>query len=180
MRAYFYPETGFIWFTYIGPEEKAPTGDFIEVAEDAMPLGQEFYRVDENRQLVERYNPEALREAINDERQRRLGADGLFVFQDHAFQFDREARENIQGAHSLARDAIDYNGAVQGDFLWHGASFPFVFIDAENTPVPMDAQTVVAFAQAAGMFKQAVIIAARTLKDMDPIPMDFTDDKYWP
>lgn len=180
MRAYFYPETGIIWFTYKGPEEKAPLGDFIEVADDAMPRGQEFYRVDENRQLVSRYNAEALRAQINDEKERRQGEGSVFKFRGNVFQFDREARENIQGAHSLARDAIDYNGASQGDLLWHGEQEPFGFIAADNTPVPMDAPTVIAFAQEAGKHKQRLIIAARKLKDRDPIPTDFKNDRYWP
>ena len=28
--------------------------------------------------------------------------------------------------------------------------------------------------------KQALIFAARALKDLDPIPADFADDSYWP
>jgi hypothetical protein len=29
-------------------------------------------------------------------------------------------------------------------------------------------------------FKQRMIRNARSLKDLDPIPMDYTDDLYWP
>lgn len=44
----------------------------------------------------------------------------------------------------------------------------------------MDAQTVVAFGKAAAERKQTLIFAARQLKDMQSIPADFTDDKWWP
>jgi hypothetical protein len=44
----------------------------------------------------------------------------------------------------------------------------------------MDAQTVIAFGQAVAAMKSAHIFAARSLKDSDPIPADYTSDGYWP
>jgi len=37
-----------------------------------------------------------------------------------------------------------------------------------------------AMGQAAMAHKQAHIWAARALKDMNPIPLDYTEDQYWP
>ena len=47
------------------------------------------------------------------------------------------------------------------------------------------AQTVVAasvlmLAAATAAWKSAHIFASRNLKDKEPIPSDFEDDKYWP
>ena len=44
----------------------------------------------------------------------------------------------------------------------------------------MDAPTVVEFGKSAAQRKQALIMAGRQLKDMEPIPADYTHDKWWP
>ena len=44
----------------------------------------------------------------------------------------------------------------------------------------MDAQTVVEFGQEAAKHESSYIFAARMLKDMDPIPDDYTNPIYWP
>ena len=75
---------------------------------------------------------------------------------------------------SLMQDAMTINQLID-------PALPAVFawIAADNSAVPMDAQTVVRFGYAALAHKQAHIFAARTLKDTDPIP-DPSDDQYWP
>jgi hypothetical protein len=55
-----------------------------------------------------------------------------------------------------------------------------VWIAGDNSSVPMDAQTVTSFGQTAAAWKSAHVFAARAIKDMRPIPADFTDDAYWP
>lgn len=73
------------------------------------------------------------------------------------------------------------NGKSQpDDYRWHGADSDFVWIAADNSLTAMDAQTMFAFGQATMAHKQAHIFAARAIKDAQPIPLDYTEDGYWP
>jgi len=119
---------------------------------------------------------EERRAAITVERDRRLVAG--FDFAGHRFQSRAEDRENIAGA-STAAFAAMVGGAVEGDFRWHGGETDFAWIAADNTLVPMDAQTTFALGRAAMAHKQCLIFAARALKDMETIPADFVVDQYW-
>lgn len=114
---------------------------------------------------------------VDAERDRRVA--GGFVFGGNAFQTRSEDRENIAGASTAAMAAI-VGGAQGGDLRWHGGDSDFCWIAADNTLVPMDAQTMFAFGQAAMAHKQAMIFAARALKDMAEIPEDVSSDIYWP
>lgn len=72
-------------------------------------------------------------------------------------------------------------GALPGNLRWHGGASDFGWIADDNSVVPMDAHTVVAFGQAAGSWESAHVFAAKALKDNPGgIPADFQDDKYWP
>ncbi|NDV48696.1 DUF4376 domain-containing protein [Salipiger sp. PrR003] len=115
--------------------------------------------------------------AINAERDRRIN--GGFTFGGVVYQTRPEDRENMAGAATSALAAIT-DGAQQGDLRWHGGSSDFAWIAQDNTLVPMDAQTMLAFGQAAMAHKQAHIFAARALKDMPDAPSDITDDALWP
>jgi hypothetical protein len=44
----------------------------------------------------------------------------------------------------------------------------------------MDAQQMQQFADAAATWVARHALAARTLKAMDPIPLDYASDGYWP
>lgn len=66
------------------------------------------------------------------------------------------------------------------DLRWHGGAEDFAWIAADNSIHAMDAQTVFGLGQAAMAHKQALIFAARAIKDADPISEDYTDDIYWP
>lgn len=92
--------------------------------------------------------------------------DGGVVFNGTMFQSRPTDRENIQGAFSLALAAI-LGGSQPGDLRWNpeqpDADFGFIALD--NSIVPMDAQTVVAFGRAAAGRKSALIFAARIIKD---------------
>ena len=116
-------------------------------------------------------------DAVDAERDRRI-TDG-FTFGGVAYQYRDEDRENIAGA-AVAALAAMMAGAQPNDLQWHGGASDFVWIAADNSLNPMDAQTMFAFGQAAMAHKQAHIFAARAIKDADPIPADFTDDGYWP
>ncbi|EMQ6642068.1 DUF4376 domain-containing protein [Pseudomonas aeruginosa] len=121
------------------------------------------------------YKPSAA--DIEQERDRRI--DAGIEFQGVTFQSRATDRENIAGAAQLAFMAV-VAGAQAGDLRWSNADADFTWIASDNTLVPMDAQTVVAFGKAAAERKQALIFAARQLKDMAEIPADYTDDKWWP
>lgn len=119
---------------------------------------------------------------VDAERDRRIA--GGFVFNGVTYQSRTEDRENIAGAKSAASDALAL-GAEAGDLAWQqlldpSAPAEFAWIAADNTLHTMDAQTVVQMGYAALRHKQALIFAARALKDLDPIPADFADDSYWP
>lgn len=119
----------------------------------------------------------SLSAAIDTERDRRIDA-GL-QFQGVTFQSRATDRENIAGSAQLAFMAM-VAGAHAGDLRWSNPDQDFAWIASDNSLVLMDAQTVVAFGKAAAERKQALIFAARQLKDMAEIPVDYTDDKWWP
>jgi hypothetical protein len=116
-------------------------------------------------------------EQVDAERDRRVIAG--FTFAGKLYQSRNEDRENISGA-ALAALAAQINGAEPEDYRWHGGGSDFVWIAADNSLSPMDAQTMFTFGQAAMAHKQAHIFAARTLKDTNPIPLNFREDTHWP
>lgn len=116
---------------------------------------------------------------VDEERDRRI-AEG-FVFEDVRYQTESQSdRENILGALGTALAAITVDGVQPGNLRWADSKFDFFWIAADNTRVPMDAQTCLAFARAAVARKSLLVIAGNTIKQMDPIPQDYTDDKWWP
>lgn len=114
---------------------------------------------------------------INTHRDDRIASG--FTFQNNIFDSRPEDQKRISGAALLAFMAI-LNGAQENDYMWHGGQEPFAWITQTNTTVQMDAQTVVEFGKVAAEWERAHIFAARTLKDMDIVPEDYTDDIYWP
>jgi Domain of unknown function (DUF4376) len=86
-----------------------------------------------------------------------------FTFSGNLYQSDRRSRENIAGAAQLASLAIAA-GARPGDFKWDGSGENFGWIATDNSIVPMDAQTVVAFACGAAAFKKRCIMHGYELK----------------
>lgn len=114
---------------------------------------------------------------IDAERDRRI--DAGVEFAGVHFQSRATDRENIAGAAQLGFMAM-VAGAQPGDLRWSSPDQDFAWIATDNSLVPMDAQTVVAFGKAAAERKQTLIFAARMLKDMESIPSDYTEDKWWP
>ncbi len=117
-------------------------------------------------------------ERVNAERDRRMVLG--FEFGGKVFQSRVQDRENIMGAVVLASAALTIGGKKPGDLRWHGGAEDFQFIAADNSRVPMDAPTVIGLGQAAAEQKSALTFAASDLKNMDPIPADFADDRHWP
>ena len=116
-------------------------------------------------------------ESIKAERDRRIQSD--FEFNGKMFQRDSVSLQRITGAATLAGFAIG-QGAQAGDLRWANANQDFAWIAADNSVVTMDAQTTFAFGQTAASVETAIIFAAKALREMDPIPEDYADDKYWP
>lgn len=112
---------------------------------------------------------------VDKERDRRI--DSGFVFNGVRFQSRPQDRENIAGATTLAIGALTTGAS---GLRWHGGDSDFVWIAEDNTLVPMDAPTVIAFGQTAAAWKSANIFAARALKDQSPIPADFAAQSHWP
>lgn len=137
----------------------------------------EYARVTAESYAPEAVNPKVTNAAVDIEADRRI-ADG-FIFGAHVFQSDPKSKARITGAGALAGFAIA-NGAQADDYLWHGGTAPFSWIAADNTIVQLDAHQMFGMAQAAADWEAQHVFAARALKDMSPIPLDFKDDQYWP
>ncbi len=114
---------------------------------------------------------------VDAERDRRI--DSGVMFGGMLYQSKTTDRENISGAAQLAFMAV-IGGAQPGDLRWSTPDQDFAWICAENTLVPMDAQTVVELGRTAALRKSELIYAGRTLKDLPEIPENFTDDAWWP
>jgi hypothetical protein len=114
---------------------------------------------------------------VNAERDRRIAAG--FEFGGNTYDFDIKAKTNISGAAQMAFMAI-VAGAGHGNLRWHGGDADFSWITQDNQIVTMDAHSVVAFGKTAAGHESAYIHAARTLKNMTPIPENFAEDAYWP
>lgn len=114
---------------------------------------------------------------VDAERNRRMRS--TITFNGVEFACDEDSLQRITGAATLAGFAVAA-GAGVGNYYWHGGSYPFTWIANDNFFVQMDAPTCFAFGQAAAANETNHIFAARALKDMDPIPLDYKDDSYWP
>ena len=117
-----------------------------------------------------------LRTKVDAERDRRLIAG--FEFNGKRFQSRPEDVTNILGAALEATIAIA-NGVAGGDLYWDGTGEPFGWIAEDNSPVPMDAPTTQEFGRAAAAHRKRVIRKARALKNMAPIPQNYTADAHW-
>jgi len=71
-------------------------------------------------------------------------------------------------------------GAQPGDLRWSDPAEDFAWIAADNSRVPMDAQTVIELAKAASAHRSRHTFAGSDLKAMTSIPADYAADHYWP
>lgn len=115
--------------------------------------------------------------AVDAERDRRI--DAGMTFGGVLYQTRAGDRENIAGKAMEAFMAITA-GVKSGDLRWSSPDRDFAWIAHDNSLVPMDAQTVVDFGKAASAHKETHVFAGRQLKDMQPIPADYADDRWWP
>ncbi|NDV51349.1 DUF4376 domain-containing protein [Salipiger sp. PrR003] len=176
MRLYYDEGTGAPTFTAnIREGNPGPPGPYVEISDDIGDLTT--WRVNLSTLELEAVELPAAPEDVTAERDRRIN--GGFTFDGVVYQTRPEDRENMAGAATSALAAIT-DGAQAGDLRWHGGGSDFAWIAQDNTLVPMDAQTMLSFGQAAMAHKQAHIFAARALKDLPEPPSDITDDALWP
>ncbi|HBB81926.1 MAG TPA: hypothetical protein DC031_01315 [Sulfitobacter sp.] len=122
-------------------------------------------------------DPDPTADDVNAERDRRLELD--FAFNGVIFQRDEKSLKRISGASTQALGAM-MDGAQPGDLHWHGdPEKPFGWIARDNSVMQMDAQTMFAFGTAAAAVESRLVFAAKTLREMSPIPDDFAADHYW-
>lgn len=114
--------------------------------------------------------------AVDVEREVRVNSG--FSHDGRQYRSRAEDRSSITENSNLAAMAI-MNGAQPGELNWLNDDEEFQWIDADNERVPMDAQSMINLARSAATHKNRLVFAARTLKDMSPIPADYADDKYW-
>lgn len=105
---------------------------------------------------------------IDAERDRRLMR---FRFEGVWFQSRQDDRLRIAGAHSSALACIITGAEWPADFVW---------IAEDDSRVPMDVTKVLHFGAAAVVHEKNHIFAGNALKQMTPIPSDYTADKWWP
>jgi len=101
----------------------------------------------------------------------------------HMFQRDPTSLQRIAGAGTLAGLYIGSGGDPMS-LKWHATTEEptpddFVWIASDDILVPMNAIQVFGFAREAAAVETRLIFAAKALRQMDPIPLDFADDKYW-
>jgi hypothetical protein len=113
---------------------------------------------------------------VDAERDRRSA---LVVFNGQSYRCDAAALPDIISAGAAARAAIAA-GAAAGDLRWLSNALDFAWTAAGGARVPMDAQQMQQFADAAATWVARHALAARTLEAMDPIPLDYASDGYWP
>lgn len=118
-------------------------------------------------------------EAVDAERDRRAVAG--FAFNGALFQTRPQDRENIAAAAVLAMLALAA-GRQAGDLRWHDGDGDFAWIAADNSLMPMDARTVIAFGKAAAARHRGHIFAARSIKNRLAAgeALAIADDALWP
>jgi len=116
---------------------------------------------------------------IDEERDRRTAMG--FVYAGKAYQTENQSQiEDILGKLGDSLAAITVDKAEPGNLRWADPKYDFAWSAADGTDVPMDAQTCLTFTRAAVRRKSLLVAAGLALKKMNPIPLDYTDDKYWP
>jgi hypothetical protein len=121
-------------------------------------------------------SPQPTSDDVDRERDRRLMT---FSFGGKVYDFDEISRNRIDKARGSALAAI-IAGAEANELRWADANNDFGWIAADNSYNTMDAQTTLAFGNAAAAWEGLHIVAARNLKNLDPIPEGYADDQYWP
>ena len=115
---------------------------------------------------------------IDAERDRRLAAG--FIFGGKVFQAREQDLRNINGAATGAALAM-MQGAQAGNMRWQGGDSDFGWIAADNTIMPMDVLTMIAFGRAAMTHVERLTMVGRSLKDRLAAgeTIDISNDALW-
>lgn len=121
--------------------------------------------------------------AVDAERDRRISAG--FEFQGVRYQSRLPSTGHPGDWDVFSGKALEAfialsGGSQPGDLRWAGPDEDFAWISADNSRVPMDAQTVIELGKAASAHRSRHTFAGSDLKAMQPIPQDYTDNKWWP
>lgn len=120
---------------------------------------------------------------IDSERDRRISAGFEFegvLFQSRLPDGERSGDWEVFSGKALEALIAVMGGAQPGDLRWADADEDFAWIAADNSRVPMDAQTVIELGKAASAHRSRHTFAGSDLKARIPIPADYADDKWWP
>lgn len=120
---------------------------------------------------------------IDAERDRRI--DAGFVFNGVRYQSRLPSPSHAGDWEVFSGKALEaliaiMAGAQPGNLRWSDPAADFAWIAADNSRVPMDAQTVIELCKAASAHRSRHTFAGSDLKAMQPIPQDFSDDQWWP
>lgn len=158
-----------------GPEQYTvvPERQVVQVHREQVPLSQEELDARRAEELA-RMVP-----LVDIERDRRTAMG--FVYDGKAYQAENQSQiDDILGKMTDSLAAITIDQAKSGDLRWASPDYDFAWSAADGTLVPMDAQTCLAFTRSAVRRKTLLVGAGLALKAMNPIPVDYMDDKYWP
>lgn len=115
-------------------------------------------------------------ELVSQERDRRIGLG--FSFEGVMYQ-SRPADWEVYSGKALEAFIAVMSGAAPGNFRWADTDADFAWIAADNSRVPMDAQTVIELAKAASAHRTKLTFAGSDIKALDPIPGDYGADWRW-
>lgn len=116
---------------------------------------------------------------IDQEKDRRVSMG--FVYNGKAFETNSQSQMNdILGKMSDAMAAILIDQVDPSSLKWSDPDHDFYWSAADGSLVPMTAPECLEFTRAAVRRKEKLVAAALALKAMNPIPVDYYLDSYWP
>lgn len=127
--------------------------------------------------------PEIRGSDVDAERDRRISSGFEFHgvrYQSRLPSTNRAGDWDVFSGKALEAFIAVSSGVQPGDLRWSDPGADFAWIAADNTRVPMDAQTVIELCKAASEHRSRHTFAGSDLKSMQPIPEDYTDNKWWP
>ena len=117
---------------------------------------------------------------VDAERDRRKHLDLTFDVDTNSkvFQADRASQIHMHEAAVWALKAVEA-GAVVDDYRWNSNTEDFQWILADNSLLLMDAHEMIALWAEVSKRNTQLQLKGRALKDMSPIPMNYTDNSFW-
>lgn len=123
--------------------------------------------------------PSAQSWQIDQEKERRVSMG--FIYGGKTFETNSQSQMNdILGKMTDAMAAILIDQVDPSSLKWSDPDHDFAWSAADGSLVPMTAQECLEFTRAAVRRKEKLVAAALALKAMNPIPVDYYLDSYWP